>query len=365
MATFPGLFQPIGVQPRDEYLAEKQARQQELQYGQTRNALAQTQLQANQNALAQQPDIEKRDRLQKGLAVVAQYNDPQTWQAFLQHATRLGATPAQSPQEFAIANGLQWQAPPSYSVDDLGGGVLAVVDKRSGEIKGAPQFPQDKGPGTLYRVGPHGRYVTAEEAIGQPGYEPPKTTGMPDPMKRVRTLTPAEVTAAGLPEGTVAQQDAYGKIDIVNKPAAAALTPKDASTARAKLVQVKTAQAQLNNVLAKFKDIQNSASAGAFGQGMLPTPSGKAFDAAVDALRNTIQGLTRVPGIGSSSDFESRLAVAQLPNRGDYEDVTAQKIQQIQDLINTIQSGYSEMLDTGGTPPRSGATGGWSIEPVK
>jgi hypothetical protein len=54
------------------------------------------------------------------------------------------------------------------------------------------------------------------------------------------------------------------------------------------------------------------------------------------------------------SDYESRLSTGQLPDLGDYESVTQQKIDQLADLANTIEQGYKGMGATtagqGGLP---------------
>jgi hypothetical protein len=121
------------------------------------------------------------------------------------------------------------------------------------------------------------------------------------------------------------------------------LSPKDTNTARTKLTQVKVARQQLNVAKQKFAAIKDSLSAGPGGK-YLPTPAGKAFDAAIDTMRSSITALTKVPGLGSMSDYETRLDQAKFPDRGQYEDVAGQQLQAIEDLLNTVDGGYSEML---------------------
>lgn len=121
------------------------------------------------------------------------------------------------------------------------------------------------------------------------------------------------------------------------------LSGKDMVTAKTKLQMLAVARNQMQAIKDAYAPLKNSFSAGIGGK-YLPTPSGKKFDAAVDAFRNTLTGLTRVPGVGAQSDFESRLTQAPLPTRNDYEDVGAQKIKQLDDLVNTLENGYSGML---------------------
>ena len=134
------------------------------------------------------------------------------------------------------------------------------------------------------------------------------------------------------------------------------LSPKDTNTARVKLTQVQIARNQLNTAKQRFEALRNTFSAGPGGN-LLPTPEGKAFDAAIDSMRGSITALTRVPGVGAMSDYETRLDQAKFPTRGKYEEVAAQQLQALEDLLNTIEGGYSELLGTkpGAEPNTSAA----------
>jgi hypothetical protein len=141
---------------------------------------------------------------------------------------------------------------------------------------------------------------------------------------------------------------------------AAPLAPKDATVAKQKLTQIAIARQQLNNAKQKFASLQGTLSAGP-GGGFLPTPSGRAFDAAIDGMRGTIAALTRVPGIGAMSDFETRLDQAKFPERGDYEDVIGQKLEQLDALVKGLDTGYRDLLGSANdvsAPPSGGNTSG-------
>ena len=65
------------------------------------------------------------------------------------------------------------------------------------------------------------------------------------------------------------------------------------------------------------------------------------------------------------SDFESRIAMAQLPGRVDPSGVIDQKITQLEDLANIVEQGYSDMLNRSGgraqpkpAQPTQSASGG-------
>lgn len=123
---------------------------------------------------------------------------------------------------------------------------------------------------------------------------------------------------------------------------------KLANTAKQKLIDLKAMEDQLGKVEAAFKPLKGSFSAGP-GGGYLPTVEGKQFDAAVALLKGMARKLTRTPGEGAMSDYESKLAELANPSRGEYEQVTADQIQQLRGLIETTRQGYEALLqDAGG-----------------
>lgn len=173
------------------------------------------------------------------------------------------------------------------------------------------------------------------------------------------TLTPEEVTATGLPTGAAAQRDVRsGKINVLNKPTAAtsgAISQKDATTAKLKLNTAKLARQQLNDIRAKFEPLKGKWSAGPFGAGNLPSEEGRAFDRAVDQMRSTLTALTRVPGVGAMSDYETKLDQAKFPTRNEYESVTEQQINQLESMLDQIESGYSDLLGGGSAASQASA----------
>lgn len=127
------------------------------------------------------------------------------------------------------------------------------------------------------------------------------------------------------------------------------VTPEIKEKIRSKLNTVAIMRNQLQNVKDKFNAIKGSnISSQPLGGGL--TKGGRAFDSAVDALRTTVRQLTRTPGEGSMSDWEGKLNMAQLPKREIYDDITQQQIDQLDELIKTIESGYSEYSKTGYIP---------------
>lgn len=124
---------------------------------------------------------------------------------------------------------------------------------------------------------------------------------------------------------------------------------KLANTAKAKLIDLTAIDNQLAKVEQTFAPLQNSYSAGPLIGGMIPSEEGKRFDAAVSLLQGMVRKLTRTPGEGAMSDYETKLAQLANPSRSEYESVTADQIQQLRALIKTTREGYEALLqDAGG-----------------
>lgn len=177
----------------------------------------------------------------------------------------------------------------------------------------------------------------------------PKEAKAHEDVEQFQPLTPEEIAAAGLPAGTSAQKSLKtGKVDVLSRrDNTGVLSQKDATTAKMKLNTVQLARQQLQKIRESFAGIKGSLSAGGFGQGHMPTESGQSFDAAVDQMRSTLTALTRVPGVGAMSDYESKLDQAKFPSRTDYEATTEQKIAGIEDMLALIENGYTGLLSGG------------------
>lgn len=140
------------------------------------------------------------------------------------------------------------------------------------------------------------------------------------------------------------------------------ISAKDATTARQKITQIRAARQQINSARQAFQKLRGTFSAGLGGQ-YLPTPEGQAFDRAISNLAPLITAVTRVPGVGAMSDYESKLQNAGLPSRGTYEDVTLQQFQDLENLLNTVEGGYNDLL-SGGQAPAGAADEEDSIDDI-
>ena len=76
--------------------------------------------------------------------------------------------------------------------------------------------------------------------------------------------------------------------------------------------------------------------------------AGDNFDKSVDAMRDTITGITKVPGIGSMSDFETKLQQAKMPDRVNFESSIEDQIKYLEQIADFFERGYSDMLTPDG-----------------
>jgi hypothetical protein len=257
----------------------------------------------------------------------------------------------------------------ALSDDQLKQGVAQMLAQFGPMAGQSPQvkFQDVKGPGgSLLQRNPLTNELSS--VVGREPAIPASITLQPNFIP----LTPDEVKAAGLPPGTAAQRDTTsGKIDVLTKrDTTGSLSQKDMVTAKQKLNTVKLARQQLNNIKNRFQSLKGTMSAGAFGQGKVPSEKGRAFDRSVDQMRSTLTALTRVPGVGAMSDYETRLDQSKFPTRDEYESVTEQQIGDLEAMLNAIETGYTDLLSGAPITPEAPAqsapqSGGWTIEEVR
>lgn len=179
------------------------------------------------------------------------------------------------------------------------------------------------------------------------GIQASKAYGLADVGHRNRL---AEIEA----QGSQARETQAAK-----PPKSTALSSTDATRAKIKLNSISLARKQLAQAKKNFEAIRNTFSAGPGADKVMYTQAGKVFDKSVDTMRGTISGLTRTPGVGAMSDYETKLDQAKMPNRGEYEAATAEQIAGLELLLNEMEAGYRELL--GGAPsaaPPSAGGGG-------
>ncbi|MUV13595.1 D-Ala-D-Ala carboxypeptidase family metallohydrolase [Noviluteimonas gilva] len=130
------------------------------------------------------------------------------------------------------------------------------------------------------------------------------------------------------------------------KPSATML--KQANTAKLKLIDLNAIEHQLSLVENAFQPLENSFSATPYVGKYLPTEDGKRFDAAVSLLQGMVRKLTRTPGEGAMSDYETQLAQLANPSRSEYESVTKDQLAQLKALVKATRDGYQAVLEDNG-----------------
>jgi hypothetical protein len=170
-----------------------------------------------------------------------------------------------------------------------------------------------------------------------------------------RVMTPQEVAAAGLPQGTSAQvNEATGAISVLNKP-----MPTPTKQANADVVKQ---AAQLPSLLRRVDRVAQAseklgipgADGGPVDQYALKlSESGQELESAVGQLRSMLMPFVRVPGVGSQSDLEARLDGLQYPDASQPPAVRARNIAELQKFIADLSRAYSSTIkgEPGGQAP--------------
>lgn len=153
-------------------------------------------------------------------------------------------------------------------------------------------------------------------------------------------------------------EDAYNEFIATGKylPPGADLTQTQRGTIRQKLSGLQN----IENQIKRLEDIERKGVAftgpvAGYIPGSL-SGSANTYDKALANLRSLVRQVTRTPGEGAMSDFETRLANAILPERTDTPEGRAEALAGLRQLSTTLRSGYSEML--GGARTARPSSGG-------
>lgn len=153
--------------------------------------------------------------------------------------------------------------------------------------------------------------------------------------------------------------------------AGADLTPTQRGNITQKLRLVPVAKKQYERVRQLYEEmVQEGTFARGGVAGLIPgaIAGGKAeeFDKALGALRKSILSMTRVPGVGSMSNYETMLDEQALPSRWGSDEGRLEAINNIGTLLDNYEAGYRDML---GNPvaapaPARGGGGGQRVMPA-
>ncbi len=151
---------------------------------------------------------------------------------------------------------------------------------------------------------------------------------------------------------------------------AAEVIPAEArSAARDKIPRARAAFRRLGRVADAVENLADNMilQGGPFQSGALSvTKEGQELDNAVAQLMPEITALTRVPGVGSQSDLEQRLANLALPASSNYPDVNRKAIAELETFLSDLEAAYSNVASgvSSDAPSGQSSTGQWSIRQV-
>lgn len=87
------------------------------------------------------------------------------------------------------------------------------------------------------------------------------------------------------------------------------------------------------------------------------TERGQTLESDVGAIQNSMLALTRVPGVGSQSDLESRVAALKYPQLGLHPSVNARRVEDLQAFVKDLETAYNNVISGAVQPPPNGSTG--------
>lgn len=169
--------------------------------------------------------------------------------------------------------------------------------------------------------------------------------------------------AMGLDAAKYADQRNGGTLG--NRPRGSAKPPSAAEMKAQQANATKTAQlGNVNRGLARIESALGDLGGALVDTGPVDqylvrnTEAGQELDAAVGAIQNSMLALTRVPGVGSQSDLEARIAALQYPSLSNAPGVNARTLKQLKDFVEELQGNSVDASDTlGDAPPPANPRG--------
>ena len=119
------------------------------------------------------------------------------------------------------------------------------------------------------------------------------------------------------------------------------LSSKDLNVVKTKLASIEEVKKQYNTLKTNFDLIKNTGAVGLTSPLYKFDDNAQKYDTSLNTIRNLITGLTRIPGVGSQSDLEARIANQSLPERT--VDKGAAAMGQQLDALKSLISGYEDV----------------------
>lgn len=245
--------------------------------------------------------------------------------------------------DIAIANELIAAGVPEAQVDAF----LTARGQRASQAASPQQVRQS------IAVGP----TPAEKSFGQESGQQaaqlqflPQRGGIEAQNAAAKTFAEEQARLGLLPQRNAME------IDTARQKAEAEADIDRTKTARVKAPQLQNVERGLGRIDAALKALDS----GLFGDtGPMDqyaqqfTPAGQELTAAVGAIQNDMLALTRVPGVGSQSDLEAKIANLKYPALGNHPEVNRRNLKQLQDFMADMNNSISGQQSGGsGSLPR-------------
>lgn len=263
-------------------------------------------------------------------------------------------------QEGALPYGVVTSGGRPGAVVDIGGGQ-APAQGATGQYTIDPSIPPEVQ-----------QQIRAAEAAGQ---QVPSNMVLPPRSGPVRVPTAAE-KAYGAEAGrnqasndnfaNSIEQERIRKEQEARIEADKARAVEQAKSQQERAANERAKTAQLNNVdrgLSRI-DAAMKALSGRFidtgpidGRLIGPTPQGQELEAAVGAIQNDMLALTRVPGIGSQSDLEAKIANLKYPSIYNAPEVNARNVEQLKAFMKDLR----QQIQSAPAQPATPESGGRSV----
>jgi hypothetical protein len=168
---------------------------------------------------------------------------------------------------------------------------------------------------------------------------------------QIQPITTADQEAQAAAEAARLKEEATASVVPASDRAAASAKSPRLNAAVRRLDRVKAASDALGTGGGPYEGRLRS---------LAGTPAAQEMEAANAQLINEITALTRIPGVGSQSDLEQRLAQLALPQVSQHPSVRARSIQELEAFLADLGAALDSVA--GG---QSQPSGGWTITEIK
>jgi hypothetical protein len=238
-------------------------------------------------------------------------------------------------------------------------GQLAAYDPRIAE-QIAKSYEDDEKVGTLYQTAEG--FLPAEQAVGKMPYRAPER---PQQAPTGSWSSPFQGVGPDGKPGLYRQHSVSGKVEPLNLGAVpkggtqqSVKATKEAGLAQSRINAARAATTELDEamkVLQQSRLFGTGPVAGRLGGMAAPV---QRYEAAVRRLFGHIQAITRIPGIGSQSDWEGRMQLLTLPSAEYDESINLQAAGELKQFLQDVEMAYQNAYGESGVAPR-GASGSW------